>query len=81
MVKAPKGLNEGTVRYISVKKGEPDWMLAWRLDGFKRWLTMREPTWANVTYPKIDFQKISIITRRPRARRGRSRSPRSIRSC
>jgi Fe-S cluster assembly protein SufB len=57
-VKAPKGLNEGTVRYISVKKGEPDWMLAWRLDSFKRWLTMREPTWANVTYPKIDFQNL-----------------------
>jgi Fe-S cluster assembly protein SufB len=57
-VKAPKGLNEGTVRYISVKKGEPDWMLTWRLDSFKRWLTMREPTWANVTYPKIDFQNL-----------------------
>jgi Fe-S cluster assembly protein SufB len=57
-IKAPKGLNESTVRYISVKKGEPDWMLAWRLDSFKRWRMMREPTWANVTYPKIDFQNL-----------------------
>jgi len=54
--KAPKGLSEDTVRYISAKKNEPEWMLAWRLDAFRRWLTMREPTWARVSYPKIDFQ-------------------------
>ena len=54
--KAPKGLSEDTVRFISAKKDEPAWMLAWRLEAFKRWLTMREPTWARVDYPKIDYQ-------------------------
>ena len=54
--KAPIGLSEDTVRYISAKKNEPEWMLAWRLEAFKRWLTMREPTWARVDYPKIDYQ-------------------------
>ncbi len=44
--KAPKGLSEDTVRFISAKKNEPDWMLAWRLDAYQRWLTMREPKWA-----------------------------------
>jgi Fe-S cluster assembly protein SufB len=54
--KAPKGLSEDTVRFISAKKGEPEWMLEWRLGAYKRWLTMREPTWARVDYPKIDYQ-------------------------
>jgi Fe-S cluster assembly protein SufB len=54
--KAPKGLSEDTVRFISAKKGEPEWMLAWRLDAYRRWLTMREPTWARVEYPKINYQ-------------------------
>ncbi len=54
--KAPKGLNEDIVRYISAKKNEPAWMLEWRLDAFQRWKTMQEPTWARVNYPKIDFQ-------------------------
>src|SRR6187551_1013597 len=54
--KAPKGLSEDTVRFISAKKGEPQWMLDWRLEAFRRWLTMREPTWARVDYPKIDYQ-------------------------
>jgi Fe-S cluster assembly protein SufB len=54
--KAPKGLSEDTVRFISAKKGEPEWMLAWRLEAYKRWLTMREPTWARVDYPRIDYQ-------------------------
>jgi Fe-S cluster assembly protein SufB len=54
--KAPKGLSEDTVRFISAKKNEPDWMLAWRLEAYRRWLTMREPTWARVNYPKIDYQ-------------------------
>ena len=54
--KAPKGLSEDTVRFISAKKNEPDWMLEWRLGAFKRWLTMREPSWARVHYPKIDYQ-------------------------
>ena len=54
--KAPKGLSEDIVRFISAKKNEPQWMLDWRLDAYRRWLTMREPTWARVNYPKIDFQ-------------------------
>ncbi len=54
--KAPIGLSEDTVRYISAKKNEPEWMLEWRLGAFRRWLTMREPTWARVEYPKIDYQ-------------------------
>jgi hypothetical protein len=54
--KAPKGLSEDTVRFISAKKNEPDWMLAWRLEAYRHWLTMREPTWARVEYPKIDYQ-------------------------
>jgi Fe-S cluster assembly protein SufB len=54
--KAPKGLSEDIVRFISGKKSEPEWMLAWRLDAYRRWLTMREPTWARVDYPKINYQ-------------------------
>jgi Fe-S cluster assembly protein SufB len=57
-VKAPKGLNEDVVRFISAKKGEPDWLLDWRLEAYRRWLTLQEPTWANVRYPKIDFQDL-----------------------
>ena len=56
--KAPKGLNEDTVRFISAKKNEPEWMLAWRLDAYRRWLTMREPTWARVSYRAIDYQDL-----------------------
>ena len=55
-VKAPKGLDESTVRYISAQKNEPAWMLEWRLEAFTRWKAMTEPTWAKVHYPKIDFQ-------------------------
>lgn len=54
--KSPKGLNEDTVRFISAKKNEPEWMLEWRLEAFRRWLTLEEPTWARVSYPEIDFQ-------------------------
>ena len=54
--KAPIGLSEDIVRFISAKKNEPEWMLEWRLEAYRRWLTMREPTWARVSYPKIDFQ-------------------------
>jgi Fe-S cluster assembly protein SufB len=56
--KAPKGLNEDTIRFISAKKDEPEWMLAWRLDAYRRWLTLREPRWARVDYPEIDYQDI-----------------------
>ena len=58
MEKAPKGLSEDIVRFISAKKGEPEWMTAWRLDAYRRWLTMREPTWARVDYPEIDYQNM-----------------------
>jgi Fe-S cluster assembly protein SufB len=57
-IKAPKGLDESTVRFISAKKGEPEWLLTWRLEAFQRWKAMTEPTWARVHYPKIDFQDI-----------------------
>lgn len=56
--KAPKGLNEDIVRFISAKKNEPEWMLEWRLDAYKRWRTMTEPSWAEVDYPKIDFEDL-----------------------
>ncbi len=58
MDKAPKGLSEDTIRFISAKKDEPEWMLEWRLQAYRRWLTLEEPTWARVDYPKIDFQEI-----------------------
>jgi Fe-S cluster assembly protein SufB len=54
--KAPKGLSEDTIRFISAKKNEPEWMLKWRLDAYRRWLTMREPKWARVDYGPIDYQ-------------------------
>ena len=53
---APKGLSEDTVRFISDKKGEPEWLLEWRLAAYRKWLTMQEPTWAMVDYPTIDYQ-------------------------
>jgi Fe-S cluster assembly protein SufB len=57
-IKAPKGLNEEIIGFISSRKNEPDWMLEWRLDAYRRWLKMREPAWAKVEYPKIDFQDL-----------------------
>ncbi len=57
-VKAPKGLDELTVRYISARKDEPAWLLEWRLEAFTRWKAMAEPNWAKVHYPKIDFQDL-----------------------
>ena len=56
--KAPKGLNEDIVRFISAKKSEPEWLTEWRLDAFRRWLTMREPTWARVDHAPIDYQDL-----------------------
>ncbi len=55
---APLGLNEDIIRFISAKKEEPDWMLEWRLDAFRKWKSMAEPKWPNVKYPKVDFQAI-----------------------
>lgn len=56
--KAPKGLNEDIIRLISAKKNEPQWMLDYRLDALKVWLDMKEPEWAHIHYPKIDFQNL-----------------------
>lgn len=56
---APKGLSEETIRLISSKKNEPEWLLEFRLNAYKKWLSMSEPDWQNVHYPKIDFQEIS----------------------
>lgn len=53
---APKGLNEDIVRFISAKKEEPEWLTEWRLEAYRRWLTMTEPNWAKLGYPPIDFQ-------------------------
>ena len=57
---APKGLNEDTVRFISAKKNEPDWMLEWRLKAYRHWIKQnyKEPKWAKVHYPPVDFQDI-----------------------
>ncbi len=55
---APRGLNTDTIRLISEKKDEPEWMLEWRMKAFERWQKMTEPTWANITYPAIDYQAI-----------------------
>src|SRR3974390_377453 len=67
--KAPKGLSEDIVRFISEKKHEPAWMLEWRLKAYRRWLTMKEPTWARVHYPKIDYQDIYYYAA-PKAKAG-----------
>jgi Fe-S cluster assembly protein SufB len=56
--KAPVGLNEDIIRLISAKKEEPEWLLDWRLKAYRHWLTMKEPTWQNVTYDPIDYQAI-----------------------
>jgi Fe-S cluster assembly protein SufB len=56
--KAPKGLSEDVIRFISAKKNEPEWMLAWRLDAYRRWQTMSEPKWARVKYGPIDYQDL-----------------------
>jgi Fe-S cluster assembly protein SufB len=58
----PKGLSEDVIRLISRKKNEPDWLLEFRLQAYRHWLTMREPAWPNVKYPKIDFQDISYYS-------------------
>jgi Fe-S cluster assembly protein SufB len=55
---APMGLSEDTVRFISAKKNEPEWMLEWRLKAYKKWLTMEEPKWQNFNYPTVDYQKV-----------------------
>jgi Fe-S cluster assembly protein SufB len=59
---APPGLNEDIIRLISAKKNEPEWMLDFRLKAFRHWLTMKEPTWANITYGPIDYQATSYYS-------------------
>ena len=59
---APPGINEDTIRFISAKKNEPDWMLDWRLKAFKKWESLNEPKWSNVKYPKIDYQSIKYYS-------------------
>ena len=55
---APRGLNEDIIRFISLRKEEPEWLLEWRLKAYRHWLTMSEPKWPNVTYPQINYQDI-----------------------
>ena len=55
---APMGLNEDIIRFISAKKGEPDWLLEWRLQAFRFWQKLEEPTWAKLHYDKIDYQSL-----------------------
>jgi len=66
---APPGLNEEIVRFISHKKGEPQWMLEWRLKAYRHWLTMQEPHWSNVHYPPVDYQS-TIYYSAPKPRKG-----------
>jgi Fe-S cluster assembly protein SufB len=58
----PPGLDEGVIRHISRMKGEPEWLLAWRLKAYRHWLKLEEPEWAKVEYPPIDFQAISYYS-------------------
>ncbi|MBQ0752935.1 MAG: Fe-S cluster assembly protein SufB [Gammaproteobacteria bacterium] len=58
----PPGLNEGVIRFISEKKGEPDWVLEWRLAAYKKWLEMKTPTWAHIHHPPIDFNEVSYYS-------------------
>ena len=58
----PKGLSEDVIRLISRKKNEPAWLLEFRLQAYRHWLTMQEPAWPNVKYPRIDFQNISYFS-------------------
>ncbi|GGW25078.1 Fe-S cluster assembly protein SufB [Halomonas sp. 141] len=58
----PPGLDENTIAFISKKKGEPEWMLEWRLDAYRQWLKMEEPSWAHLNYPPIDYQAISYFS-------------------
>ncbi len=69
----PPGLNEDVIRALSARKNEPQWMLDFRLKAYRRWLTMREPTWAHVHYPKIDYQGISYYSA-PKSMKGRPKS-------
>src|SRR5690348_11489262 len=69
----PPGLNEETIRLISARKNEPQFMLDWRLKAYRQWLTMKEPTWANIHYPEIDYQNI-IYYSAPKTNKDRPKS-------
>jgi len=69
---APLGLNEDIIRWISSKKEEPEWMLEWRLNAFKVWQGMKEPEWANVHYPRVDFQAIKYYSAPKKAKQPKS---------
>src|SRR5947207_13070962 len=71
---APPGLNEGIIRLISAKKGEPEWLTEWRLKAFRHWQTMKEPTWQNVHYDPIDYQAIVYYS----APKSRADGPKSL---
>ncbi len=71
---APPGLSEDVVRFISRKKGEPEWMLDWRLKAYSHWLTMREPRWAHVHHQPIDYQAISYYS----APKSKKEGPKSL---
>ncbi len=77
---APPGLNEEIVRFISAKKGEPEWLLDWRLNAYRHWQTMEEPHWAKLNVAPIDYQGADLLLRAQAperaeiARRGRSRA-------
>src|SRR6187399_1391431 len=80
---APKGLNEDIVRLISSKKGEPEWLLEWRLKAFRAWLKMAEPHWQNVKYEPIDYQGTSYYAapkekKKLNSLRGRSGNSRDL---
>ena len=66
----PAGLDEATIRLISEKKGEPDFLLDWRLKAYRHWTTLREPHWANVQYPPIDYQSIVYYSAPKRSAEG-----------
>ncbi|HET6756737.1 MAG TPA: Fe-S cluster assembly protein SufB, partial [Burkholderiales bacterium] len=70
----PRGLSEDVVRLISTKKNEPEFMLEWRLKAYRHWLTMKEPRWATVHHPPIDYQDISYYS----APKSRNEGPKSL---
>ena len=72
--RSEKGLTEDTIKFISVKKNEPQWMLDWRLKSFQKWKTMEDPSWANIDFPKIDYQDIYYFS----APKGFENKPKSL---
>lgn len=76
-----KGLNEDVVRLISSKKGEPDWLLEFRLKAFRYWQTLEMPTWAHLNIPEIDYQAISYYADPTKKKKGRRVWMKWIRNC